>query len=141
MKILSWIALGLLALLAILFLPFRSEAQVPSITIEWTAPGDDGTVSRASTYDIRYRNTNVAGTDTLTWWNGATVVAGPPVPSISGTREVFTITPSGGFAVGTWYVAMKACDAAGNCSGYSNIATKTISDIIPPSRIIDLIVR
>src|SRR5262245_12230929 len=40
-----------------------------SVVVQWTAPGDDGNVGRATTYQLRYRTSSVSGTDTTSWWN------------------------------------------------------------------------
>src|SRR5262245_57213245 len=47
-----------------------------SITLTWTAPGDDGTTGRASHYDIRY---STLALNQVTWTT-AHQVASPPAP-------------------------------------------------------------
>ena len=53
-------------------------ASDSTATLSWTATGDDGTVGRASRYDLRYRTTPISGVDTLSWWNAATAATGVP---------------------------------------------------------------
>lgn len=110
-----------------------------SVVLQWTAPGDDGTIGRATSYDLRYRTTNIVGTDTLTWWNGATQVSGEPIPSTSGATDsmrVRGLTP-----LTTYYFIVRAADEVPNWSGYSNVATKTTSgDATAPSAITTLAV-
>ena len=109
-----------------------------SVTLEWTAPGDDGNVGRATTYALRWRTTPPS-TDTLTWWNGATPVSGLPAPSNTGTTETFlvrSLTP-----LTTYYFILRAADEVPNWSGYSNVASKTTGgDATAPSAIADLLV-
>ncbi len=110
-----------------------------SVVLQWTAPGDDGTIGRATSYDLRYRTTAISATDTLTWWNGATPVSGEPVPSTSGATDsmrVRGLTP-----LTTYFFIVRAADEVPNWSGYSNVASKTTSgDATPPAAITTLAV-
>lgn len=136
--------LALAAALALLgaFHPSRAGAQTSadsSVVLLWTAPGDDGTVGRATSYDIRYRTTNISGTDTTSWWNAATQVTGEPVPGTSGATDsmrVRGLTP-----LTTFYFMIRAADEVPNWSGFSNLATKTTSgDVTAPATVADLTV-
>lgn len=130
-----------IVVVALFLLPSRPHAQVTSVTLVWTASGDDGVVGRGSSYEMRYRSVPVSGTDTLSWWNAGTVVpmAGK-IPTISGTLDSVTVT--GTFNSGqSYYFILKQCDEVPNCSFYSNVAIKLIPDVIPPSRILDLLAR
>ena len=108
-----------------------------SVVLLWTAPGDDGTIGRATSYDIRYRTTTISGTDTTSWWNGATQVTGEPIPGTSGATDsmrVRGLTP-----LTTFYFLIRAADEVPNWSGFSNLATKTTSgDVTAPSTVADL---
>ena len=135
-------ALGLAAALALVgaLTPTPARAQTSadsSVVLLWTAPGDDGTVGRATSYDIRYRTTTISGTDTLSWWNAATQVTGEPIPGTSGATDsmrVRGLTP-----LTTFYFMIRAADEIPNWSGFSNLATKTTSgDATPPSTVADL---
>ncbi len=56
--------------------------RVTTTTVEltWNAPGDDGTVGRATSYDLRYSTATIdAGT-----WAAATPVTGEPSPALAG---------------------------------------------------------
>jgi len=151
------LAIGaILIVLVVLFSPTKKiEAAQPVTTLLWTAPGDDSTSGRASTYYGRYRTVGITGTDTLGWWNAATVIPSMPVPSLAGVTDSVKVTMPGWAT--TYYFVMIACDdglpgpggsltIAGppNCSTWSNVATKTFGpepDVTPPKRIIDLIAR
>lgn len=138
------LALGLTAAIVFIGLlpPTLAKAQTSadsSVVLLWTAPGDDGTVGRATSYDIRYRTTTISGTDTLSWWNAATQVVGEPVPSTSGVTDsmrVRGLTP-----LTTFYFLIRAADEVPNWSGFSNLATKTTSgDLTAPAAVADLTV-
>ena len=113
-----WIAAASLVVVACaLFIFFRGP--VPRVTILWTAPGDDGSMGRATVYTMRYSPKPV-GPDTLAWWIGATPVTALPAPSQPGaTDSVMVKVPAWGT---TYRFILKACDEAGNCSGWSNVA-------------------
>jgi len=131
-------------LLAAALLPALAAAQTASITLDWTAPGDDGAVGTASVYEMRWR---AAAPDTtsqatiLAWWNLATPVANLPNPQISGTSQSVVVSPAGGFAPGTYWFVIRAADEVPNYSTFSNVAMKAVVDGVAPSRITDLRVR
>jgi hypothetical protein len=103
-----------------------------SMSVRWTAPGDNGTTGTARTYDIRY-STSAINTSN---WGSATQTTGEPAPAVAGTQQTFTIT---GLNSGrTYYVAMRATDAAGNVSGISNIPSGTTLDTVAPAPVRDL---
>lgn len=93
-----------------------------SVTLSWTAPGDDGTVGTATTYDLRYA-TSAA---TLQNWDGATPAVGEPSPAAAGSSEEFTVT--GLYPGTTYYFAIKTADEVPNWSGISNTPTATTSE-------------
>jgi hypothetical protein len=118
-------------LLAISVVPFStviaqvlaSAATETSVTLTWTAPGDDGSAGRASSYDLRY------GTQPLTDanWGAATLVTGEPGPRLAGQTEVFTVQnlpPNF-----TYCFALKAGDEVPNWSELSN----SLTVILPPT--------
>jgi fibronectin type III domain protein len=110
-----------------------------TVSLHWTASGDDGITGTAATYDLRYRNVAISGTDTLTWWNAATRVTGLPAPHPAGVQDsmrVRGLTPST-----TYYFVLRVADEVPNWSGFSNVAVKTTSgDVTAPSAIADLTV-
>ncbi|RKX29852.1 MAG: hypothetical protein DRP46_06595, partial [Candidatus Zixiibacteriota bacterium] len=110
-----------------------SEATSNSVTLNWTAPGDDGNNGTASQYDIRYSLNPITEAN----WGSATVVSGVPVPQPAGSQESFDVTglePST-----TYYFAIKAADEVLNWSSLSNVVAKsTEPETIPPAAIADL---
>lgn len=89
-----------------------------SVTLAWTAPGNDADVGTAATYDVRY-STEPLAEET---WLLATQAQNPPIPLPAGSAQSMTVT---GLAPGTIYsFAIKTTDDAGNESSISNVATK-----------------
>jgi hypothetical protein len=90
-----------------------------SLTLRWTAPGDDGTVGTAYLYDLRYSESTITEAN----WDSATAATGEPVPQSYLSSETFTITA---LASGTtFYFALKTADEVGNYGGLSNVASGT----------------
>ena len=123
-----------------LIAPTEARAQTAAdstAVLRWTAPGDDGTVGRATSYALRYRNAAITGTDTLGWWNAATQATGLPVPGVSGSTDslrVRGLTP-----LTTYYFVVRTADEVPNWSGFSNVAVVTTSgDATAPAAIADL---
>lgn len=119
-----------------------AEAQTSAdstIVLQWTAPGDDGMIGRATSYDIRYRTAAITGVDTLSWWNAATQVSGEPVPGTAGAVDSMRVR--GLQPVTTYYFIIRAADEVPNWSGFSNVAAKTTTgDVTAPSAVADLTV-
>ncbi len=103
-----------------------------SITLTWTAPGDDVNEGTASEYDIRYSTSIITEAN----WNSAIQVTGEPSPQPAGNQESFTV--SGLASNTTYYFAIKTADEVPNWSGLSNNASELTSDIIPPAAIDNL---
>jgi Tol biopolymer transport system component len=85
-----------------------------SVTLTWTATGDDGNSGTASTYSIRYAPTLIDSAGFAT----ATQAAGAPAPKTAGSTETFEVT--GLNSMTTYYFAIKAGDEAANWSAVSN---------------------
>lgn len=85
-----------------------------SVSISWTATGDDGDVGAPILYDIRYHKDPITEDN----WPTANVVNDPPQPAAAGTREIFTATEITG---GIQYFAIRAIDNMFHHSELSNI--------------------
>ena len=90
-----------------------------SITLGWTAPGDDGSTGTAASYDIRYSLSTISGAT----WASATAVSGEPSPAAAGTGQSYAIT---GLTDSTrYYFALKTSDEDSNISALSNVVDRT----------------
>jgi|GEM_PF-3256780 len=106
-----------------------------SMTLTWTAPGDDGGTGTASQYDIRYSTSAITSSN----WGSAVQVSGEPTPRSAGSSESFTVT--GLSPNTTYYFAIETADEKPNWSGLSNIVsgrTSALSDVTPPAAVLNL---
>lgn len=87
-----------------------------SVTLSWTAPGNDGGSGRAASYDVRYSTTNITNDVDF---DVATKVDKIPAPQTAGSTENLEVI--GLNSSTTYYFAIKASDEAPNTSGLSNI--------------------
>jgi len=110
------------------------ESGLNSVTLTWTAPGDDGNVGTAGSYDIRYATVAVTEGN----WATCVQVTGEPSPQPADSAESFTVAnlnPSS-----TYYFAIKAADEVGNWSELSNVVSATTdAEQDPPSVVDDLL--
>lgn len=106
-----------------------------TLTLRWTAPGNNGSAGTAASYDIRWSTSPITAAN----FAAATPATGEPVPAVAGTVQTFTLTGLQGSR--TYYVAMKTTDASGNVSAISNPASRATSDVLPPAAVLDLRAR
>ncbi|MCG3118727.1 MAG: hypothetical protein ALAOOOJD_00983 [bacterium] len=96
-----------------------------TMTLEWTAPGDDATRGTATSYDIRYSFNKILNDDDF--------AAAKPIPekinpSEGGALERLTV---GGLESGkTYHFAIKATDDQGNVSPLSNDASGSTAGLL-----------
>ncbi len=84
--------------------------------VTWQAPGDDGTVGQASTYDLRYSiNTPITDANFYNMPSQTTPAPGPP-----GTRQCVEVTLEPCYR---YYWALKTADEVPNWSPISNVPT------------------
>ena len=117
-------ALGVLGLA-----PAIAHAQQPdSVTVRWTAPGDDGRIGRATAYDMRSSDAPITEAN----FGSGSPVNGLPAPQPSGTMQQVIVR---GLAFGTrYYFAVKAVDDDGNWSAISNVVVwDWVYDTSPPA--------
>lgn len=107
-----------MALLSVLATALAAGAQADTrtVTLQWTAPGDDGYIGTASSYDLRFSRSAI----TPATFVFATKLNMAYLPGVAGSREHLTVV---GLTPGVaYYFAMRATDDAGNWSPVSNIA-------------------
>jgi hypothetical protein len=101
-----------------------------SITLKWTAPGDDGTSGVANRYVLKRSGAPIDGSN----FSAATTISGVPAPAVAGALESFVV---GGLdSTVAYYFAIRTFDEEDNASGVSNNAVWTppglhLSKIIP----------
>ena len=102
----------------------RVKPKSTTITLTWTATGDDILHGQASYYDIRYSLTPINNYN----WNSAIKVNNNLSPKYNGSPESFTV---GGLNPNTsYYFAIKVADEFPNWSQISNVAL--IRTAFPP---------
>lgn len=95
-----------------------------SLTLTWTAPGDDGSTGQAAWYDLRMSNAPITSDAEFL---AAAQVPGLPAPQIAGSPEMFVV---GGLPAGVLrYFAIKTADDVPNISALSNLASGTTSTL------------
>jgi subtilisin family serine protease len=88
-----------------------------SVSLNWTAPGDDDNTGEATTYDIRFSTSKFTDAN----WTSLTQVTGEPSPDPAGTAQNKTVT---GLLCGrSYFFGIKTRDEESNESPLSNIAT------------------
>ncbi|MBI2669678.1 MAG: fibronectin type III domain-containing protein [Candidatus Yanofskybacteria bacterium] len=102
------------------------SATQTSITLSWSAPGDDNNVGTASTYQMRWSTIPITDAN----WNAAFILSGLPAPQIANTTQSY-------IAIGLspnvlHYFAMKTLDEANNISPLSNVSSRT-TVALPPA--------
>ncbi|OGZ33670.1 MAG: hypothetical protein A2Y98_01920 [Candidatus Portnoybacteria bacterium RBG_19FT_COMBO_36_7] len=90
-----------------------------SVTLAWSAPGDDGFSGTASSYDMRYSTSLITSVN----WSSATQASGEPSPLAAGTTQSLTV--SGLSSSTTYYFAIKTKDEVPNESALSNVTSAT----------------
>lgn len=96
-----------------------------SVTLGWTATGDNADQGAAASYDLRYYHHWI----TLDNWDAARRVSGLPAPKVSGSAEEFTV--KGLKKDSTYFFALVACDEADNCANPSNcVSAMCFEDVV-----------
>jgi hypothetical protein len=96
-----------------------APSTATAVTLNWTAPGDDGNVGQAASYDLRYSTAPITADN----FSGAMAVVGAPAPAIAGSTETMTVT--GLQPATTYFFALTTTDEANNVSAMSNVTSKT----------------
>jgi len=102
------------------------DPTTSSLNLTWTAPGDDGGVGTAASYDIRYAEVLISEAN----WASAIVVPQTLTPQLAGLPESLMVT--GLNPDTTYYFGIKSVDEVNNWSPLSNIATGTTTGTALP---------
>ncbi|MCK4607339.1 MAG: PKD domain-containing protein [candidate division Zixibacteria bacterium] len=111
--------IGWVAMVALIVPGSAVAADITAMTVSltWSAPGDDGSVGTASQYDIRYAVWPITQSN----WADAVQCIGEPIPRPAGSLETYTVM---NLTPGTqYYIAIMAADEVPNWSMLSNVLT------------------
>ena len=90
-------------------------SSLGTVTLSWTAPGNDGSTGTASSYLVRYSSSAITGSN---WVSATPVTSSIPTPQVAGTSQSMTVS---GLTPGvTYYFAVRAQDAEPNLGAISN---------------------
>ena len=101
-----------------------SNPSSNSVTLTWTAPGDDEDTGTATEYDIRCFTFEITEAN----WDSTIKCQGEPVPQEAGKTETFTVT--GLSPDTTYYFALKTADEIPNWSVISNSPAGTTTETV-----------
>jgi hypothetical protein len=96
-----------------------SDKTHNSISLTWTAPGDDKKLGTATAYDIRYALFSITDKN----WDDAIQVKEEPKPKLPGSLESLTISNLSPNT--TYYFAIKTSDEVPNWSSLSKVVSDT----------------
>lgn len=91
-----------------------TEVTATTVTLGWTAVGDDGLDGTASYYDVRFSSHEIDEES----WEEAEHALGEPSPSMPENEESYTIADLD--AESAYHIRLRVYDDAGNDSGLSN---------------------
>jgi hypothetical protein len=89
-----------------------------SISLSWTAVGDDGNTGTATSYDLRYSTSTITASN----WDSATQVTGEPAPSAPGSAESLVVATLSEDT--RYYFAIEVVDKVNNVGALSNVVSE-----------------
>jgi len=95
-----------------------ASVSATSVTLAWTAPGDDAGEGTAALYQVRASSSPITPEN----FPSAALVAGPPTPGPAGTPETMTVTVAPATRL---FFALVASDEQFNVSTLSNVLEVT----------------
>ena len=107
-----------------------SSLDTTSMTLTWTAPGDDGDQGRAYQYELRFATSMI---DSEADFSSAQSVASPPIPETASSTQQVEVT--GLVPDSTYYFAIRAIDDGGNAAAVTSTDGTLLPDITPPAPI------
>lgn len=123
----AWLAL-LAILLLLVVAPAIARAQADTLTLAWTAPGDDGNQGRAASYEVRMSTSPITPGN----FGAVPVLTSVPAPANAGTRQSLVVR--GLSRSSEYWFVVRTRDDVGNWSDLSNIVRWTWPlDNAPPA--------
>ena len=110
-----------ITLLCALCLLWPAVTDAASVTLRWTAPGDDGWVGQATAYELRYADSPIDDTN----WHQAALAPLALSPATAGTAQiaqVFDLVDGR-----RYFFAIRTVDDAGNWSAISNVVSLVVT--------------
>jgi hypothetical protein len=98
------------------------ETTDSSISLAWTATGDDANQGTCTSYDMRICTDPINSSN----WDVIGQLTGEPTPSAAGMTDSMTVRGLKKDSI--YYFALNACDEAGNWSGMSNCVSALCLD-------------
>ncbi|MDQ5836669.1 MAG: S8 family serine peptidase, partial [Acidobacteriota bacterium] len=106
---------------------FRVSSQSGrSVTLSWTAPGDDGNTGRARIYELRFSDTDLSADAQFT--QARRLVA--PLPANAGTAQSFNVKLP--FRHPTGFFGIRAVDNAGNAGPVASVGVSVDQAVADP---------
>jgi len=103
-----------------------------TVTLNWTAVGDDSLTGTATSYDVRFSTFPITASN----WSTTAAATGEPAPAVAGTAQSFVVRNLQRDAA--YYFAIRVSDDAGNTSAISNVPSASTTDKMPPAAILNL---
>lgn len=110
----------------------QTGATLNSITVSWTAVGDDEKIGTATAYELRHASVPLSEANFET--AEPVFINAPKAPGSPETAVIDSLSPST-----VYYIGIKAVDERGNHAPISNILSGGTSDNVPPGIIDDLL--
>jgi hypothetical protein len=114
-----------------------ANAMMSTVALSWTAPGNDGNVGNAISYQLRYASGAGCPMTAANFATAHAITTSTPQPAGSHESAI-----AGGLTANTTYCfGIEATDQSGNASPLSNIvtaSTTTTADITPPAAVTNL---
>ena len=100
-----------------------TTSRADSVTLSWSAPGDDSLAGRASRFDLRYSKQTLTPEN----FSQASAATNLPIPGLPGSIQSATIDALQSGLI--YFFAIKSADAASNWSVMSNVISRVPQEV------------
>jgi uncharacterized repeat protein (TIGR01451 family) len=97
-----------------------------SITLQWTAPGDDATTGRAAIYELRFADGDISS---AAQFEGARALVAPRTVNAGGQQTAIVKIP---YRHLSGFIGLRAVDNVGNAGGITQVGFSVNQDIADP---------